>query len=66
MQKYMSDIFQNVRKLKLGGEKRGAVETLKAVGIDVIGITEVNNNWYHPIVRKDYGRMTTSIRGRIW
>ena len=47
--------FQNVRTLKMGGDTtQGPFGILRAAGVDVLGISEVNKNWDHPVIRRRY------------
>ena len=47
--------FQNVRTLKIDGDPtQGPFGILRAAGVDIIGISEVNKNWDQPMIRRRY------------
>ena len=47
--------FQNVRTLKMEGDTtKGPFGILKAAGVDIVGISEINKNWDHPIIKRRY------------
>ena len=49
--------FQNVRTLKMEGDMtQGPFGILRAAGVDVIGMSEINKNWDHPVIRGSYER----------
>ena len=49
--------FQNVRTLKMEGDMgQGPFGILRAAGVDVIGISKINKNWDHPVIRRTYER----------
>ena len=52
--------FQNVQTLKIGEgreETASGLRILEGLGADVVGLSEVNKNWAHPMVREEYNRM---------
>ena len=47
--------FQNIRTLKMEGDMaQGPFGILRAAGVDVIGMSEVNKNWDHPVIKGSY------------
>ena len=47
--------FQNVRTLKMEGDTtKGPFGILRAAGVDIVGISEINKNWNHPIIKRRY------------
>ena len=49
--------FQNAGTLQPWGEEiSGAFEILRAAKVDIIGVSEINKNWSHPAVKRQYKR----------